>query len=265
MFPLSSAVRAADSAQEHESLLVLPTTVHGTATPLVPFSSRVESLDAMYAAQRAQGALTIESVWIMLFYSPPSRTSQLTTWERWAIAKHCGGITHIEFAFCDSEGRMMAFTVDRVDKKVTGSGRVRVIYRDPAVAYPLYGDDGDILWTHRHVSSLSAAERIGLMEFCYRQVGKPMDNWGMFMNFLPMLGTMFVGESRDEEDTYYCSQLVACALRWIRPRQFATVDTRRCTPIQLVRLLDANRDMFLTASFRPVSSISLGGGADALL
>jgi hypothetical protein len=281
LFPRASAAARAAAATNNEddaALLVSPvrdleaareparppTTA---AEPLVPFEARRESLTNYYLGQRRIGAPTIEDVWVMLFHSPPSQSSTLTTLERWALAKYCGGVSHIELAFRDSNGSLMAFTVDRVDlAKDPASGFVRRAWRDPANAYPAISpSDGTTrIWSHRHISSLTPAERLGLMEFCYRQVGKPMDSTGMYLNFMPMVGSWFVGASRAEEDKYYCSQLVACALRWIRPQRFASVDPRRCTPGELIRVLDTNHDMFLTSSFRPVSAVELFTGQGSL-
>ena len=84
-----------------------------------------------------------------------------------------------------------------------------------------------------------------------------MDKWGMYLNFAPILPDLFAGASQPEEDKYFCSQLVAAALKWIRPVQFAAVEPRRCTPAVLHRMMMANGDFFLTDSILPVTAASL--------
>lgn len=236
----------------------------GPIAPLEPFGLVRSNFDAYYQDSVARGDPVIADVYVMMMRATESRRSVWNSWERWAIANHCDGYVHIELAFVDSNGHVAAWTVNRhdasKDERELGrpprpgervSGYVHEVYHDMSQSYD------SRWWEDYHLSSLTPGERYALYVFCKRQEGKPMDKWGMYINFMPVLADLWVSKSRPEEDSYFCSQLVASALKWIRPREFADVEPRRCTPAALHKMMERNGDFFLTSSIRPVSEAML--------
>lgn len=242
-----------DDQWQHTPLTSAPADNTLGSQPLGRFVDREAEFDAWYQHQVRQQLPVIKDVWIVVLRGAVSRTAQgVAAWERWAIGRYCNGITHVELVFRDTADNLQRWTVDKYNpERDPESGRVRAKLTDPMTMYP------SKYWQCKCVSSLTPAESYGLLEFLYRQQGKPMDEWGMKKNFVPLLGPWLVGEPRDEEDAYFCSQLVASAFRWIRPAQFAHVNPRRCTPAQLDQLLDNNQDMFITGTLYPVERLSL--------
>lgn len=232
----------------------------GPIAPLESFGAVRANFEQYYLDSVARGEPVITDVYVMMMRAVESRSSAWNSWERWAIATHCDGYVHIELAFVDSNGQVAAWTVNRhdptKDERELGrpprpgervSGYVHQVHHDMSRSYDRRW------WEDYHLSSLSPGERYALYAFCQRQEGKPMDKWGMYINFAPVLADWWMGTSRMEEDKYFCSQLVASALKWIRPRQFAGVEPRRCTPAALHRIMEHNGDFFLTGSIRPVT------------
>lgn len=184
-------------------------------------------------------------VWVCLCKAKTSRTSWWRSFVRERTRAIAGEYVHVELLFRTSRGSF-AWTVDLPDETKPGSGYVRLTTIDELNAYPTE------FWDTRQIATATGGERVALFDYCRRQEGKPMNDWGLYQNFLPILSwDCFVGTPRLEEDRYFCSQLVASALRWIRPDHFAHVNTRKCTPNELYAILEANQDMFLGSSIRP--------------
>lgn len=232
----------------------------GPLPPILPFAEVQDNFVQLYNSQVASGHPVITDVYVQMMQAVESRSSGLRSWERWAIGEYCDGYVHIELAFVDSNGGAAAWTVNRYDpskdEKELGrkprpgervTGYVHRVHPDLSVSYdPRW-------WESYNLSSLFPEERYGLYSFCERQQGKPMDKWGMYMNFVPIVRDLCIGASRVEEDKYFCSQLVAAALKWIRPRQFVSVEPRRCTPAVLHQLMMNNGDFFLAGGIRPIT------------
>jgi len=236
----------------------------GPIPPLDDFASLRNGIFVQYRRLQESGLPTIDRVFIALLKYSESRRSKLSTLERWAIAKHCGGYTHIELVFEDSNGSVIAYTVNRhdpkEDEKELGrkpkpgervTGYVHTIFPNMEVAYRRP------FWEVKFLGTLTAEERYGLWCFCCRQQGKPMDSWGMYLNFMPVLRDFFIGEPQQEEEMYFCSQLVGSALKWIRPDQFSSVNPRRCTPAALRDLMNRHEEFFIHGEIRPISQLVL--------
>lgn len=242
-----------DDWRPQQSLLPAPP----SETPGVPRLAHFEDMRAQfeqsYREKCARGEPTVAEVWIAVLRGGQSRTAQgVAAWERWAIAHYCDGITHVELVMRDSQGQVVAWTVDKRNAaRDPDSGVVRLRQHNQMQMYP------PPWWQCKQVASLTPAERMGLVYYLWRQAGKPMDEWGMKKNFVPLIGAWLVGEPLDEEPAYFCSQLVASAFRWIRPAQFHDVNPRRCTPAQLDTLLSNHADMFLSGSIFPVQRFEL--------
>lgn len=217
--------------------------------PLGRFADQAHVFAAQAAYSEAAGT-GIDQVWVACKYVTPSWEARTGWLERWGCKHYCGNVIHIEMVFRNSAtSTMVAYTIDKPDPKRPECGRVRAILPDPRETYPAP------MWTRHLLPSLTPAERYGLMAFMERQTDKPF-NAGMYTNFLPVVGPLFAGESAVEEDRYFCSQLVACALRWIRPEQYADIEPRRCSPPQLqAMLLTETSDH--SVLFRPADTLEL--------
>jgi len=236
----------------------------GPIAPLAIFDECRENFQQLYNEHQHSGHPVITDVYVQMMRSVESRSSAMMSLERKIIATHCDGYVHIELAFVDSQNHVAAWTVNRYDpakdakelgrdprpgERVTGY--VHQVYPDVRRSYdPRW-------WESYNLGTLHPDERYGLYAFCQRQEGKPMDKWGMYLNFMPLVGEWFIGASQTEEEKYFCSQLVASALKWIRPRQFSHIDPRRCTPAILHQTMVHNGDFFLTGGLRPITQESL--------
>lgn len=196
------------------------------------------------------GASAIDEVWIVCKHATPSWNQRANALDRLACQRVCGGIVHIEAVFRNrATSAMIAYTVDKHDPERPFSGFVRAVAPDPRETYP------SPPWSCHLISTLTPAERYGMLAYMQRQVDKPF-NMGMYWNFLPVVGALLAGESQPEESRYFCSQLVASALRWIRPRKYADLEPRRCTPAMLVALL-ADEQSTVVSLFRPPDTLEL--------
>lgn len=215
--------------------------------PLAPFEALRPQFEELCAAYK--GKLVVR---VVMKHNTPQDLALLASYERWAISSRCRGIVHIELLFENSvTGERIAFTVDRHDPKRPGSGRVRTLCPDPRRSY------NPARWSTFMIATLSGAECHGLLAFCGRQVGKPF-NFNMYYTFLPWVGPLFVsGEQRTEYPTYYCSELVAAALKWVRPRGYAHIDARRCTPAILYDTLVAGDHLFFDGPLQPADTLVL--------
>lgn len=165
---------------------------------------------------------------------------------------------HVELAFRVRDTRpgcrdhVIAWTVDMPGPRHPDSGKVRNIDRDPA-SMRTYNPER---WQCFRMATLTNIETLGMFAYCVRQDGKPMNSTGLYCNFLPLIGCC-TGPSRREESSYFCSQLVASALKWVRPHQYAWLEPRRCTPLGLYNILIRERQMFESGEFRSASVLEL--------
>lgn len=206
--------------------------------PFMSFAQMEPIFRDIHYKQLYGGGAHIRAAWICLNKMAPSRRSKWRTWWRRMRGIVAGSFTHAELMLQDSAGNTYAYTVDQLDPAVVGSGFVRMYTVDTARAYPAQ------YWSCFRIEGMSAAQLHGLSYYCARQQGKPMDSWGLYYNFLPLFD-MFVGRPRDEEDRYFCSQLVAAALCYVDPVRFRRVNPRLCTPENLLRLLAEHDRMFV--------------------
>lgn len=225
---------------ETQSLLLTP-----ERDELGRFADRVGDFAAQAAADGAIG-----EVWVACRHASPTWAARASWVDRYAAQRVCGGIVHIEVVFRNPDtSAMLAYTVDKPDPRRPETGYVRAIEADARRTYPTPA------WTVHKLSSLTPAERYGMLAYMQRQVGKPF-NYGMYWNFMPVVGPLFAGESEVEETHYFCSQLVASALCWIRPAHYAQLEPRRCTPALLHAMLSTERSNEMCL-FRPVDMLEL--------
>lgn len=206
-------------------------------THLRPFLEYEAFLTEWLRSMVAQG-IGIDEVWICLRRATRPGGSWWRQFMRNRTAEVAGAYVHVELMFKLHNGAQIAFTVDMPEKTKERSGVVR--WYERAEEYD------DARWHLEMIGTLTPLEQIGLWYYCVRQMGKPMNEWGLWANWLPVLSwDIFIGEPQPEEDAYFCSQLVASALRWIRPVQFRAVNPRRCVPVELYHVLRAHHDMFI--------------------
>lgn len=224
------------------------------AAYLLPFEELRPHFEDQFArvAQRnndlpptQQPEAQLRSAWICLCKARTSRGSVWRSLSRKWTADIGGGYSHIELALISTDTKGSAWTVDFHDPAKQNSGKVRLYELNRGTSYPAE------YWDVFQIGSLTPAELIGLNAYCYRQRGKPMNGRGLYAN-LPLFRA-FIGQPKVEESSYFCSQLIVSALKYIRPESFAAINPRRCTPAQLRDILEANRDLFRTGdTFRPV-------------
>jgi len=185
----------------------------------------------------------VTAVHICVSRFTPSRVSLWRTFKRNCLRSVAGEYNHVEMLLTLGNSTHVAYTVDQYDP---GTARTGVVRRHtPASmdeAYPASR------WIVASVDSLSAPEMLGVQHFLERQLGKPMDSWGMYANFAPVM-CWFVQDRgvRTEYDTYFCSQLAAAALRWVWLERLRHVAPHRCTPAQLFEMLRAGDDLHMCA------------------
>jgi hypothetical protein len=178
----------------------------------------------------------VTAVHVCISRFAPSRVSWWRTFKRRCVASVAGEFNHVEMLLTLGADTYVAYTVDQPDPGTPRSGVVR---RHAPVSmdatYPASR------WIVAEIGGMSAPEMLGVQYFLEHQLGKPMDSWGMYANFAPVL-CWFVADRGVciEYDRYFCSQLVAAALRWVWLERMQHVAPHRCTPAQLYALLHAS-------------------------
>lgn len=178
----------------------------------------------------------------------------------WLNRRYAEEYKHVELVFTIpivSDGKVAkeevaAFTVDLPSARVAGSGAVRCLDRDPN-GQRTYPPDK---WHCFKLHKLEPLQVYGLFYYCMRQTGKPMNSTGLYWNFLPLLRS-FSGAPRREEDSYFCSQLVASALAWVLPAVYGGLDPRTCTPLALFQLLHRDKAVCLSGEFRGAGALEI--------
>ena len=226
--------------------------VESSSPPLTAYDdTMVAAFQNTHATAVATGQPTIRAVWVAMRGATPTERTGLGRIERWAIEQRCGGVLHIEMAFQMSDGTALAFTVDRHDPTKEGSGAVRAYAINRETAYP---PDRYTTW---QLTSFDAHERYALCNFLYRQIGKQF-NYSMYTSFLPWIGDWITADMLEwEAPSYFCSQLMAAALRWVRPAQFGGVNPAKCTPGRLVAILRGNGEFTMVGSLCSLSRLDV--------
>lgn len=166
----------------------------------------------------------------------------------WLSRRYSEQYKHVELVFQmmnNGTREVHAWTVDLPNPARAGTGFVRLVEREPTTCYR------PEIWRCFRLADLTQLEHFGLMAYCLRQLGKPINSRGLYWNFLPLL-RVFTGYSLAEEDSYFCSQLVASALKWIRPQRYYFVEPRQCTPVVLLQMLAANGELYESVAFKHV-------------
>jgi len=209
------------------------------------FAHQIDEFERI-AQEAATAGSQIDDVWVVCRHVTDEWKKRSSWLDRVGAERFSGNIVHIELVFINRLSSVrIAYTVDKAGPRDPASGFVRMVAPDPRETYPAP------LWTIHRLGSLRPAEIYGMLAFCQRQVGKPF-NYGMYWNFVPLIGGIVAGEPLVEEPHYFCSQLVASALRWVRP--WMQLNPRRCTPALLHALLGADTDG-LTVFFRPADTL----------
>ncbi len=214
---------------DHPELVLRP--------PIAPFADLLPIIRQQVQEQKRAGNPTIASIWICMSLSQRSRVSAMRTFKRWLTRKIAGPFDHIEILVVLSNGHCRPYTVDQYDPhpRKRGSGFVRRPVIDPTEAY------SPSRWVTCQLASFDEYESAGISYFLERQLGKPMNSTAMYWNFiLPFC----IGMPLEyEQDSYFCSHLVAAALKWVRPDQFEDLNPLKCTPHKLYKLLRQGGDI----------------------
>jgi hypothetical protein len=219
---------------------------------------------AMTHMLEARGVSSVDLFLCFRRYSSSSSSSDAECWPRfvrYVSERRSPLFKHVETVAVTDKG-VFAYTVDLHDAARPGSGYVRELARDPAT-YHMYPAP---TWHCVRLATLSDKQRLGVLYYSSRQCGKPMNKAGMYLNFcslLASLGASQAQESARELDTYFCSQLIACCLRWVGIS--IPLDTATITPTDLYIWLSARhhfeevsfeRAVATTASAAPVTAAS---------
>jgi hypothetical protein len=203
-----------------------PVVLPDVTEPLRPFADYKTQL-SRYAATHAHEPTFPAMVYICLKKAKPQGCCDLQT----AVA---GEYRHVELLFMPvnpySGGYPHKFTVDLASGDNDATGRVRMELKD-LTRRPYIPKRWDCFKL-----PMSPVEILGLRDFCTRQIGKPMDGRGLYYNFICFLSCC-VGDGLDEEEQYFCSQLVMVALQYVWPDRFDGVNSRKVKPLDLVRIL----------------------------
>lgn len=231
---LHSAPFSGDAPDDDNSPLLAPERFARPALPPLPTFAEMQPV--FEAEIRSSGAAGLYArpcaVWICALRAAPSRTSWWKTVFR-RLSASISAYNHVELLLVPRDPERQtsyAWTVDFPDPAKPHSGRVRMLAVNTRVAY------SSAYWSCFRLGNLTAAEILGIQFFLGRQAGKLMNGRGLYANFMP-LTRWFAGQSLPEEDSWFCSQLIAATLQWIRPAQFYYVNPRRTTPERLVAIL----------------------------
>jgi hypothetical protein len=176
----------------------------------------------------------------------------------WLNRNYAVQYKHVELAFLAEslapsvDSQFFSFTVDLHSPHTPGSGYVRHAHRERGRSGTFNSDR----WRGFHLNRFSELEVLALYVYCARQVGKPINTTGLYWNFLPGLRN-FAGTSLPEEQSYFCSQLVASALCWAQPHEFGFLDPRRTTPLSLYGALATKVAVEESGQWRSVNVLEL--------
>ena len=175
----------------------------------------------------------IYSVYLCTCEAPSSRTSIIRSAFRW-IVSIVSDVHHVEFVF-KQEGqekeKIVACTVDF-------GNPVHFAELDPK------GREYNTNFWDVYAIKLTDAQKFGIYLFCCWQENKPMNDTGLYLNFAS--GGLFAGTTPKtfQEESWFCSQLIAAALKWAGVNEMQNVEPRTTTPGQLKQLLRTTPTLF---------------------
>lgn len=168
--------------------------------------------------QRARPQLV--RLWLCFCVAPRSRSGCLMNCTRRATMWLAGGTHHVEPVFEFDDKQMIAVNLS------LKTGAVLFERRDMQRAY------NDAFWTCYPIAT--RPEQLNdFYAFCAAQHRKPFNRRGWALNFIPVLGWLF-GTRADHDSSWFCSQLVAAALRHSMPQRFAHLNPSRTNPGDLL-------------------------------
>ncbi len=184
-------------------------------------------------ALREGELLKIRKVFICGCEAPSSRTSWTRSVLRWTIS-WITDIHHVEFVFQqegDPVSKFLACTVDF-------NSPVSIDKLDPN------GTDYKSAFWDVYAVKLTEEQKIAIFIFCLWQLNKPMNSNGVYANFLSW--GLFAGSTPKDcdEDNWFCSQLIAAALKWVGVPQMKDIEPRTTTPGELCKILRSEGSLF---------------------
>lgn len=188
-----------------------------------------------------QRAATITGVFVTFVLGDPSRCSSWSKRFLNTLVNVSGEYTHCEIVFKFHTGHYVACTIfdnDTVKMEVKN-------YTDTSkwVKYAI------------NIDSEQAQRAYG---FCLGQIGKPFNMTGVVWSFVPLVGSWMAAYYRGDGKTFYCSELVLCALQEAAPAvfkkpQYAAEST---TPTVLLNIL-IQENMIRVNNLEDISGIKL--------
>jgi len=168
----------------------------------------------------------------VMFYDGSSNV--INNWYKWAInrgiAMISGQYTHVELILYNYKGEFLSFEV------FTGENVMFEIKK--------YQEDR---WRWNKLN-LTHEQMVSIYNFCVEQQGKPFNSYGMYMNFLPLLGSYFSNSTRDK---WFCSQLITCALQAAKIPCVMDLVPEKTTPTQLFKVLQTQPELTVISRFKP--------------
>lgn len=180
-------------------------------------------------ALRGKYVNPIKSVYICACEAPSSRTSRVRNAIRWLVS-WVSEVHHVEFVFRrDGEEKesILACTVDFENP-------VHFADLNPS------GTEYNTNFWDVYAVRLTPAQKLGVYYFCCWQVDKPMNGSGIYLNFAS--GGLFAGSSPKDynEESWFCSQLIAAALKWVGVKEMRSVEPRTTTPGHLKAMMTSS-------------------------
>jgi hypothetical protein len=118
--------------------------------------------------------------------------------------------SHVELLFeCIQESGSSVYracTVDKYSAQKLNSGYVRFTDKDMNYAYPA------ARWVRQLLHTLDDTQKWGMLWYCKLQIGKPMNTFGLYWNFLL---PWFRERTTIHSESLFCVQLVAGAMKWV--------------------------------------------------
>lgn len=183
-------------------------------------------------ALRGNHVNPIKSVYICACEAPSSRTSKVRNALRWFVSWF-SEVHHVEFVFRqegEEKEKILACTVD---------------FENPVHFAELNprGTDYNMHFWDVYAVKLTAEQKFGVFLFCCWQLDKPMNGSGIYFNFAS--GGLFAGSSPKDynEERWFCSQLIAAALKWAGVDEMRTVEPRTTTPGHLKAMMTSTSSM----------------------
>lgn len=138
--------------------------------------------------------------------------------------------SHVELLFecIQASGASVyrACTVDKHSEQKLNSGFVRFTDKDLNDTHTYSA----ARWVRQSLHTLNDAQKWGMLWYCKRQIGKPMNRVGLYRNFLP-IWSLFHETTTIDSASVFCVQLAAGAMKWV---DFSDIREPACmSPVDL--------------------------------